>query len=89
MIEILPNFEGLFFAESTKKYLYKKYKIITKNVGIDISTKTMKDFVIEPFLIDKYSLAFILEKEPSLINFNKIEVCFNSWKEILQKSLEF
>ncbi len=42
----MANGEGIFFDEEIKKYLYKKFKIVTKNIGIDKSTKNMKDFII-------------------------------------------
>jgi len=45
-IQLLANFEGIFFEKGLKKHLYKAYKIVAKNVGIDKSTKNMKDFII-------------------------------------------
>lgn len=52
----------MFFGDNLKSFLYKKYKIVTKSIGIDKSTKSMKEFLVEPFLLDKYSLAFVAEK---------------------------
>ncbi len=57
---MLSNCEGIFFEKGLKKHLYSKYKIVSKNVGIDKSTKNMKDFIIEPYLLDRISVSYLL-----------------------------
>ncbi len=59
-MQVLANGEGIFFEKSLKKQLYNKYKIVSKHIGIDRSTKNMKDFIIEPYLLDKVSVCFLV-----------------------------
>jgi hypothetical protein len=59
-IQVLANGEGMFFDRTLKKHLYNKHKIAGKHVGIDKSTKNMKDFIIGPYLLDKVSVCFLI-----------------------------
>lgn len=59
-IQVLANGEGMFFDKTLKKHLNNKYKIASKHIGIDKSTKNMKDFIIGPYLLDKVSVCFLI-----------------------------
>ena len=58
----MANGEGIFEKASTKKKI-ESNRISCKMMGLSSSTKNMAEFVEPPYLLDKYSCAYLIKNQ--------------------------